>query len=263
LTNFRCLLIPGILLGILSIEQTNYVLFVLFIFSFLLWKLIFFVEDKKTFIFKCLLFLTVGATIFSARIAIDIAINGTNKSEQRISYAENHADSNFKPSIAATKDSYSGLRLKDKGVGFTEIFNSEWSWHKMTFKSFTGFYGYYAKYSPKWYYISVLIIYSLIFLLVLWHSIVNTQLRDKVFSLLCLTAILGGILMGILFSWLYDFQPQGRYIFPIIPIILVYFGIAFPAYSQRQQSFLLSCTLMLMILSIYSFNEIALNYLFS
>ncbi len=262
-TNSPYLLIPGVLLGILSIEQTNYVLFILFIFSFLLWKLIFFVEDKKTFIFKCLLFLAVGSAIFSARIAIDIAINGTNKSEQRVRYAENHAGSNFKPSIAATKNSYSGLRLKDKGVGFTEIFNSEWSWHKMTFKSFTGFYGYYAEYSPKWYYASVLILYGVIFLVIVWHSIVNTQLRDKVFSLLCLIAILGGILMGVLFSWLYDFQPQGRYIFPIIPIILVYFGISFPAYSQRQQSLLISCALMLMILSMYSFNEVALNYLFS
>ncbi len=262
-TNFPYLLIPGFLLGILSIEQTNYVLFILFIFSFLLWKLLFFIEDKRTFIFKCLLFLAVGGAIFSVRLAVDRAINGANKSEQRVNYAENHAGTNFKPSIAATKDSYSGLRLKDKGVGFTEIFNPEWEWHKMTFKSFTGFYGYYAEYSPKWYYAYVLIIYGLIFLLVTWHSIYCTQLKYKIFSLLCLTAILGGILMGILFSWLYDFQPQGRYIFPIIPIILVYFGTTFPMYSQRQQSILLSCAFMLIILSMYSFNEVALNYLFS
>ena len=143
------------------------------------------------------------------------------------------------------------------------LFQPEWDWHKMTFKSFTGFYGYYAEYSPKWYYAYVLLVYVIVFLTLLWNTIFEANWRYKLFTVLTLTALSGGVLMGVLFSWLYDFQPQGRYIFPIIPIMLVYFWTLFPRWSRPEKSVILGSAIVLMVLSFYSFNEVALNYLFA
>lgn len=263
LAGWRSALFPGLLLGILSIEQTNYLLFILFVFAVLLWELLFFVKQKKVFLYKCLFFLLIGISVFSVRYAIDVSINGTDKMTQKIAYAEEHAEPAFKPSIASTAESYSGLRLRDKGVSLTEIFQPEWQWHKMTFKSFTGFYGYYAEYSPRWYYAYVLLIYVIVLLVVLKHAIFEANWRYKLFTALTLIAISGGILMGLLFSWLYDFQPQGRYIFPIIPIMLVYFWKMFPLWKRLEKALILTSVIALIILSFYSFNEVALNYLFA
>lgn len=263
LSDWKTILFPSFLLGILSIEQANYYLFILFIFSILLWQVLFFVKNKKVFIYKCTLFLLMGVSIYGIRYGADVSINGFNKTEQRIAYAEEHAGENFKPSIAETKDSYPGLRLQAKGIGFTEIFEPEWDWHKMTFKSFTGFYGYYAEYSPKWYYSYVLTLYAILFLVMLRHVIFQASWQYKLFSLLSFTAICGGLLMGMLFCWLYDFQPQGRYVFPIIPIMLVYFWTMFPFWNRHEKAIILTSVLVLALLSFYSFNEVALNYLVS
>lgn len=254
---------PGLLLGVLSIEQTNYVLFLLFIVTFLAWKLLFVEQNKKPFFFKCCIFFLVGLSIFVARHAVDLAINGSNKSEQRLAYAEQHAGDLFKPSVASAQDSYSGLRLKDKGVAYDELFSPEWEWHKMVFKSLTGFYGYYAEYSPKWYYAYEILIFLIIFLLLSKTIIINAEWRYKVFGFFSLVAIFGGFLMSFMFCWLYDFQPQGRYMFPIIPIILVLVWNMFPFMKRGEKTILLTCFLVLSVLSFYSFNEVALNYLVS
>ncbi|NYT47299.1 MAG: hypothetical protein H0A75_06680 [Candidatus Methanofishera endochildressiae] len=158
-------------MGILSIEQTNYLLFILYVFSVLLWELIFFVKQKKVFIYKCLFFLLIGASIFFARHWVDYSINGSNKLEQRIAYAEQHAAPDFKPSIAETQESSRGLRLKAKGYSLVDLFQHSWEWHKMSFKSFTGAPWYFPEYSPKWYYACVVLIYCILALLILQQAI--------------------------------------------------------------------------------------------
>lgn len=259
--SWRNVIFSGVLLGVIGIEQTNYLLFIIFICLVLLWRLVFFEKYKKVFFYKCLFFIVIGISTFVLRYSVDVSVNGFHKQERRIAYAERHAEPAFKPSIATTKDSYPGLRLKSKGVSFEELFQPEWSWHEMTFKSFSGLYGYYAEYSPKWYYAYVLLIYTIIFLVLLRHAVFHESWRYNLFSVLSFITIGGGILMGVLFSWLHDFQPQGRYLFPIVPVMLVYFWIIFPRLDQLGRSTLLASVLTLALLSFYSFNEVALNYL--
>lgn len=261
LSDWKYILFPSLLLGILSIEQTNYVLFIMFVFTLLLWELLFFIQDKKIFFYKCTLFFLAGLSIYGVRYAADVSINGTGKQAQRVAYAEENAEDDFKPSIASTEDSYSGLRLRDKGVKFVELFNPKWNWHKMSFKSFTGLYGYYKEFSPKWYYSYVTLIYVIIILLALRHAIFRADWQHKLFAVVTFTAICGGLFVSMLFSWLYDFQPQGRYSFPIIPIILVFFWKMFPLWNKYEKAIMLSSVLVLSLLSFYSFHEVALNYL--
>ena len=261
LSNWKKVIYPGVLLGILSISQTNYILFILFVFSILGWEFLLNTTNKKVFFKKCLIFMLIGASIYSVRTGLDVSTNGFNKSEKRIAYAEEHAEFNFKPSVASTKESYPGLRLKDKGIKFSELFKPAWDWDKMTFKSFVGFYGYYAEYSPKWYYSYVLLIYVLVFFIIFWHALFKTNWQNKLFAVISISAVFGGLLMSFLFCWTYDFQPQGRYMFPIIPILLVFFWKMFPLWNQHEKAIVLSSVIILSLLSFYSFYEVALNYL--
>ncbi len=261
LSHWKKAVYPGVLLGILAISQTNYVLFILFVFSFLAWELLFNINNKKVFIKKCLIFMLIGASIYLVRESFDLSTNGFNKAEKRIAYAEQHAAPNFKPSIASTKESYSGLRLKDKGISYIELFDPDWDWDKMSFKSFVGFYGYYAEYSPKWYYTYVFLIYVIVFFVILRHAMFKTNWQDKLFAVISITGVFGGLLMSFLFCWTYDFQPQGRYMFPIIPILLVFFWKMFPLWSRHEKAIVLSSVIILTLLSFYSFYEVALNYL--
>jgi hypothetical protein len=203
----------------------------------------------------------MGASIFSIRTAIDISINGSNKAEKRIAYAEKHAKPAFKPSVASTKGSYPALRLKDKGIHFTDLFNPEYHWHKTSFKSFVGYYGYYAEYSPKWYYSYVFLIYAIVLFVIISHALFKTHWRDKLFAVISLMAVFGGLLMSFIFCWTYDYQPQGRYTFPIIPILLVFFWKMFPLWNRHEKAIILSSVIILAALSFYSFYEVALNYL--
>lgn len=257
--NWQSVLFPSLLLGILSIEQTNYFIFILFIAALLLWDLAFSIDQKKLFIYKCLIFICLGISLFIARYALDISINGFNKYGQQVAYAEKHADPAFKPSVAGTEQGYSGLRLRQKGIAFLELFKPDLNWHRVTFKSFTGFYGYYAQESPQWYYRCTLLLYTIILICILTGTIRANTLEAYSLTAIAFIFIMGGCLISILYSWLYDFQPQGRYIFPIIPISLVYFWRAYPLWKPEEKRVMLSCSLCLILLSLYSFGTVALN----
>lgn len=254
------LILPGVLLGLLSIEQTNYILFNLYLCAFLGWNLLFMVPNKKQYFTKCLLFLCLGAGIFLLRYCLDVGINGFDKWQQMVDYAELNAADHFKPSQATNHDSYIGLRLMEKGVRFTELFSNEWEWHKISFESFTGFYGYYAELSPRWYYIYSLLLYILLFGIFVWQGLTQADWRYKLFNLMSWIALSGGAIMSLLFSWIYDFQPQGRYMFPVIPILLVYLQSVLPHWSKQAKALLAGIAMLFIVLSFFSFYRVAMNY---
>jgi hypothetical protein len=51
---------------------------------------------------------------------------------------------------------------------------------------------------------------------------------DRLFCLLTLSLALGQVLLSAYHSWVADFQPQGRYLFPILPLL------AFVLHRYRQ-----------------------------
>lgn len=262
LTMIRYLLLPAILLGVLSIEMSNYAIFILFCLAVLIWQGIFLKNGRRQFFLKCLIFLLLAGSVYGVRKAIDIDINGFDKQAQRLAFQEAIADPEFKPSVAGTEAGFFGLRLQQKGVGPLELFNAKWEWQSLTFKSFTGLYGNeHAEYSPEWYYSYESYLYILIALICLASAIRLVNPKIGWFTFLTLIFVLSNILMGFLYSWLYDFQPQGRYIFPLIPILMVYFFKMTPLLGNTSKKLLYSCAMLLFILAIYSFREIALKYM--
>lgn len=252
----------GILTGLLVIEQTNYLSFILFSLVFIIYHFLITKTHRKQFIKKVSFIMGIAIIIVGIRYAYDVSINGFNKMEQQIALAEKISAPSFKPSIAASEQSFRGLRLYEKGTTAAELFKEKWDWHTLTFKSFVGLYGgEEGLFSAEWYYDTIKIIYFFILCVLLFDLFKHPEKTKSYLLIITLAFITLSIVMGFLFSWLYDFQPQGRYIFPLIPIIMVYFHSAEKYWSCQTKLYLRAFALVLILLSGYSFRTTALPYL--
>ncbi|NOT83591.1 MAG: hypothetical protein HOP02_02180 [Methylococcaceae bacterium] len=264
LVQWRNILLPMVLLGLLSIELTNYIIYILYVVAILIWQGLCLKTQRKQFLIRCLVLVLLAGSIYGVRKAGDIYLNGFDKQAQKIAYAEAIAAPDFKPSVAATDKGYFGLRLQQKGVDALTLFEPRWEWQVLTFKSFAGTYGnQVAEYSPEWYYSFVTYLYSLIALIWLVTTFSYGDRKAWVLTAITILFVMGDLLMGFLYSWTYDFQPQGRYIFPLIPMLMVYIFKMAPLWGDKVKALLLSSALLLFVLGLFSFRLIALKYLLS
>lgn len=261
---WRNILLPTLLLGLLSIEISNYIIFILYFVAILLWQGLFSTVPRKQFFVRCLVLVLLAGSLYGVRKSVDIAQNGFNKQAQKIAYAENIAAPDFKPSVAVTDKGYFGLRLQQRGVDALTLFNPRWEWQTLTFKSFAGLYGnQFAELSPEWYYSFVTYLYCLVAVILMITVVRYGHFKYWLLTGLTLVFVFGDILMGFLYSWTYDFQPQGRYIFPLIPMLMIYLFNVAPLMSNKSKAMLFACGVLLFVLSLFSFRLIALTYLIS
>lgn len=117
----------------------------------------------------------------------------------------------------------SSVSLKDQGLDFKTIIKKS-PWFEKTFESSFGVYGYTSIVGSKTYYriIKKLVVTLLLFFLL---SIVlrgsNTD-RLLVLAMIVLSATL--VYACLYTSWTVDFQPQGRYMLAIIPVLSILYG---------------------------------------
>ncbi len=161
------------------------------------------------------------------RYAIDDWVNdpkrpgnrGLTKGERIHEVAESHATGGFRPTQAGTEDAYPGLRMKQRGVPFGDLFKMHW--HRNTYMSLVGVYGYVSIYSDRSFYVATFIVYaSLLATLIalVWRQ---GSPWDRLFALACSLFCAGLVLASAHHSWTVDFEPQGRYLFPGIGIAFV------------------------------------------
>ncbi len=126
--------------------------------------------------------------------------------------------------------SYRGLSLREKGEPFYAIFVKPWYWPVFFAASASGMYGYMSIRAPWLIYV------------ILWSSylalaaaairaavrVPDTELRDL--ALMIVLSAAGLTFAAAYHSWTNDFQAQGRYILPILPMI----AIIAPRLAQRM-----------------------------
>jgi hypothetical protein len=140
--------------------------------------------------------------------------------------------------------------MREKGVSLQEIFIQNSDWRDMSFNSFFGVYGYMDLVSDKSYYLTVRYVLGAFFLLVFFHVAFTLPVRDVIFLLF--VVLFAGMAVGqsVYHSWVNDYQPQGRYLFLILPMFLV--GLARLPASFRTRIMPLF-GLAFFILSVWSF----------
>ena len=111
-----------------------------------------------------------------------------------------------------------GLRLMSRGASFNQIWENTY-WWELSLKSFYGLFGYMNTPSPDFAYRLALILaianILLTLIIVMQHWSTLPDLIRLTFILSPLVIILS-IALTLYNSWVADFQPQGRYIFPAL-----------------------------------------------
>ena len=270
----------GVLLGLLLIAKTNYYAFLIFLALWLLYRYpIMTVSGGRPSIDlgrfrKYAVIVLAAASVLSFRVALDLYVNGeTNfvglsyvnyfagnfeKKENRLlRYQKEIAEQPFKPStierdLATT---HPGLRLKDKGTSYLQLF-TEWGWHEISFKSMVGVYGYMNIYAPGAYYKAFALIYAAFATYLLVLLLRRRRREEMIAAGLLLIGCSITIFISSYLSWSYAFQAQGRYLFPMLPMIAMFLYAVRSIISRTVlTAFVVTCFL----LSVYSFTWVGVR----
>lgn len=185
--------------------------------------------------FRLISLFIVACAIAFPRYAIDRHVNGDSENKRHVlqAMAEKHAVPGLKPSAIAKGEGISlpGNNLAKKGVGYFELFVDDRDWARISLESMLGVYGYMEFSALPLIYYSISFGLLLCFLRLLWQWRLEPQSRPYFVVGLCGVALT--IFSSTVFSWVVDFQPQGRYLLPSISILAAML-IANPSLSRSR-----------------------------
>jgi hypothetical protein len=264
----------GVLIGLVLISKTNYYAFLIFLALVLFFKAPFVTFANRrpggnsARLKKYALIACVAVSVLGYRCALDFYVNGeTNfvamsyvnyiagnfeKKESRLmTYQEEIAERPYKPSTIEHDlgSTYPLLRLKDKGVSYPDIFR-KFGWHSESFKSFVGVYGYMTIYGPKAYYLAMGLLYLALVSYLFGIALLRRQRDHWIEAILLIIGASLCLFVSSYLSWSYAFQAQGRYLFPMLPMIAIFVYCLRDLISKRVfAALVIACFL----LSAYSF----------
>jgi hypothetical protein len=245
----------GILLGALLLLKINYYFYILFLLLYLIWRLAQgHFPDRKRLWRRLSLLALVALSLYGARFAMDIHANGWDSTIIQQQMQEKYARAEFK-SATPLEAKNSMLLLRDRGrsLGYIVV-NARW--FEKSFESAFGVYGF-ADYVASKIYYDLLRAIALALLVALFIAVLRSKSPANIALLLIIALSAGGLVaMSIWLSWTIAFQPQGRYLLPILPML----GILY--YHTRLYSppgLVEWLSLMLFILAAYSFVYTGLN----
>ena len=210
----------GVLLGVLILLKKNYYPFIGLLFIFLVIKLFWseeFYWERRSAILRLTAICVIGLSVAGLRAAADYQVNGPDREKKIQTIREELADPLYKPSTPLA-EKHMFLMRKARGATLKQIIVVD-RWFEHTFRSAFGVFGYFTISAPNKYYSLVrwagagLLVFFLfsIYLRGGWSGAVTAT------STLGLAAAL--IAMSLYMSWTNDFQTQGRYLFPIAPML--------------------------------------------
>ncbi|MDK9705778.1 MAG: hypothetical protein OEL83_01900 [Desulforhopalus sp.] len=241
----------GMLFGIVFLLKANYLPFVSFVYLVLAVKLFCtyeFFGEVKTAVIGVVLMSCVGMAVFTTRVGADYWVNGYDSTAKLAELQETYAHQDYKPSTELEKKHFS-LLMKDRGTTLERII-FEYRWFERTFQSSFGTFGYSKIFGTQAYY--DLVRWSGAVLLVIFFTSIlcrgDWAGRGLAMGAICLSVALIGV--SLYHSWTMDFQPQGRYLVPIVPIFGILYGVNYDAVNRSLLALGLTP---LFLLSTYAF----------
>jgi len=224
----------SILLGLVFLLKKNYYPFIALFYLCLGVKFFvtqdFFWDRKEA--LKRLVFITLaGLLIFGLRIGADYMVNGPDRQVKIETLKEELAHPWYKPSTAL-HDKHISLYRKARGTTLQELIVID-RWFEKTFLTSFGVFGYFTISGSQKYYDLVrwtggaFLVFFLGSIL-LRGGYVGAGLAVSVFTL---SAALIGVSLH--HSWTADFQAQGRYLFPIVPMLGILYGLCHAAVNRQ------------------------------
>ena len=210
----------GVLCGLIVLSKTNYLLVVVFSVLTIAIRAVAASSRWTTGARRVGVPIMAAAAIACPVLIHDAAINGFEKGVRADRFVEAHAAPAFRPSNARSPISYPPLFLKAKGYPLTAVV-TEFDWVGTSVRSFFGVYGYMTLYARPVFYS---IISSVFCLVVGGLSVVSLARGSRVDrALLVMTWCFMALAVGqsLYYSWVAGFQPQGRYLMPVLPMLMV------------------------------------------
>lgn len=217
------LVLKGAIIGMLCISKANFLVFVLFSGVLALTEILVKKEGRLAFSLDRVklrnwgVVFSVALLLVTARGLLDLKINGPNRGKKIIAANEKYAAFPFKLSTVEKnpQDSIWLKAMRKKGVPASDLL-TRYNWLPLTAASFVAVYGYYTIPSPGLYYALM----AVIILALLAYVLGATVLRRGSILRLIIAATFLLLITSLAFyrSWDFEFQPQGRHLFPFLAI---------------------------------------------
>lgn len=243
------------LFGLLFILKKNFysfAIFALFIVCIKIWKVT--SRENRTLVFKRFVIAALlGLSLLAMKRAADFQVNGFDRQEKIRKMRDKIALPMFNPLTPLDKQ-HQSLSLKERGITFKEIIYRD-RWFEKSFRSAFGVYGYFTISGSHVYY-ELVRWAGVAFLVFLFGSIfIRAGLINNVYSLSVISIATVLIAASFYHSWTKDFQAQGRYLIPILPMLGILCALTREYVNSRILTFFTSC---MFLLSVYSFICVAL-----
>lgn len=246
-----------ILLGLLFVQilwgKQSFYPVLIFVFLILLIRL--FYTDRamrKSLFYKYMAIAGMTLFIFCLRYMItDYPYYGFGKYTVYMDMLEKTALYEYRFSTPPMERAYS-MSFMAKGVSLEE-FLTKFEFNKNLFRTFAGFFGSYAFGARDWYYLLMGMLYLSFLGYVIFKAFVSRNKRVGWEIGAALLTMLIHYILIVYNAWVIDFQPQGRYLLPIL-IYAAY--LAYRADKKGEDKFLRTILCLTCILSLYSFYTI-------
>ncbi len=247
--------VMGSLFAGLFLLKSNYYPFVAFVLFYFFWKknLLSGTLSWRASLQRFVLLVCIGLGLVGVRMASNYYVNGLDRQEKIAALREEIALPAYKPSTPLEeKQIY--LYRKSRGDSLNDIIVKN-RWIGKTFRSFFGVYGYFTVSASNQYYDFVRWFGTGFFMFFVGSVLIRGGWRNRIL-LFAVLACGGGLITASLYhSWTADFQAQGRYLVPIIPMLSILYFHTRNIVPQKVFYFFIMSMFML---SSYSFIYVAL-----
>lgn len=253
--SWLAIVLLGILFGLLLLLKKNFYFLYMFFFLYFIWRVwvVGPVWTKKT-VFRFCAILLIGCSFFMVSRGVDAWVNDFDKKALMLEAREKYAADMFKPSTPlANKHAY--LQMRERGTTLAHFLEFD-RWGEKSFRTSFGVYGYTSIPAPFFYYEYVRVSVLLLLLTVIVSVVYRGRLAGITLLGISLGTALFLIVVALYHAWTVDFQAQGRYFLPIVPMIAVLFY-----HCQRIliRPIFFSLFLMMFLFSVYNFIFVGLR----
>ncbi len=242
-------LLSVLFLHIFWAKMTFYTI-LMFLFFILLIRMLFQEKKERGELFRKYLILAgLTLALFALRYMItDFPHYGFDKLGAVAEVTERQAEYGYKFSTPPMEAAYS-MRFFEKGISLGELL-TQYDFHTNLFRTFAGFFGSYAFGAADWYYLVMGTLYLILLGRVIWRLWMQKKSifrwETGAVSLVCFIQYV--MIVGN--SWFVDFQPQGRYLLPILFFIAYLISRIEHVWEDKLLRTVLVCT---SVLSLYAF----------
>jgi hypothetical protein len=243
------------LVAFLFLLKKNYLFFVLFIAGYFIWKVLFQIDRplRRQCCKKVVLIICIGLILGGIRMGANYAVNGMDYKVKKTEIQNLIAAPMYNTSTPLEKK-HPSLYRKARGDTLKKIVVVD-RWFEKTYRSAFGSYGYFTAIPVDSFFNTVRPVAIALFLLLGGTLVLRGGIAGNLLFLLFLSC--SGTLIGasLYHSWTMDFQAQGRYLIPVVPMFCMLLYHARPLMHGVLYKILIST---MFILSVYSFVFVAI-----